>query len=86
MYPMDFEEFLWTLGNETLIPLVHDCFERKKPVGQALHRKAMDYFRQYLIVGGMPQAVDFYARIEDFRSVCQGGSAEKTKKSVGRKK
>jgi len=46
----------------------------------------MDYFRQYLIVGGMPQAVDFYARTEDFRSVCQGGSAEKMKKSVGRKK
>lgn len=71
MYPMDFEEFLWALGNETLVPLVHDCFESKKPMGQALHRKAMDYFRQYLIVGGMPQAVDLYARTGDFDTVDQ---------------
>lgn len=66
MYPMDFEEFLWALGDETLVPLMKDCFEKKKPMGQLLHRKAMDYFRQYMIVGGMPQAVDLFARTRDF--------------------
>lgn len=66
MYPLDFEEFLWALGNDTLMDFIHMCFEKKKPLGQALHRKAMDYFRQYMIVGGMPQAVDFYVRTRDF--------------------
>lgn len=57
MYPLDFEEFLWAMENDTLMKLVRKCFNEKKPLGQALHRMAMDYFRQYLIVGGMPQAV-----------------------------
>lgn len=66
MYPMDFEEFLWAMGNETLMPLVRLNFEKKREMGQALHRKAMDYFRQYLIVGGMPQAVAKYVDTRDF--------------------
>ena len=57
MYPLDFEEFLWAMGNDTLMELVRKCFTEKKPLGQALHRMTMDFFRQYLIVGGMPQAV-----------------------------
>lgn len=57
MLPMDFEEFLWAIGNDTLMPLIRTCYEKRKPMGQALHRKAMDLFRQYLVVGGMPQAV-----------------------------
>ena len=69
MYPMDFEEFLWALGDETLVPYMRDCFEKKKPMGQLLHRKAMDYFRQYMIVGGMPQAVDLFARTRDFEAL-----------------
>ena len=69
MYPMDFEEFLWALENETMYPLIKNCFEKKKPLGQALHRKAMDLFRQYLIVGGMPQAVKAYAETKDFNKV-----------------
>lgn len=69
MYPMDFEEFLWALENETLMPIIRDCFEKKKPMGQALHRKALDYFRQYMIVGGMPQAVAQYAEKKDFEAV-----------------
>lgn len=69
MFPLDFEEFLWALENETLMELVRMCFNEKKPMGQALHRKAMDYFRQYLIVGGMPQAVDAYIRTRDFDRV-----------------
>ena len=60
MYPMDFEEFLWAMGNETLMDFIKNCFVNQKPMGQVMHRKAMDYFRQYLIVGGMPQAVQEY--------------------------
>lgn len=69
MYPMDFEEFLWALGNETMMDFVRVCFEKRKPLRQALHRKAMDYFRQYLIIGGMPQAVEAYVNTRDFARV-----------------
>ena len=51
MHPMDFEEFLWALDNDTLMDLIKKSFEEKKPLGQAMHRKVMDYFRQYMIVG-----------------------------------
>lgn len=66
MYPMDFEEFLWAVGNETMYPLITDCFQKQKPMGQVLHRKAMDMFRLYLIVGGMPQAVKAYIETQNF--------------------
>lgn len=69
MYPMDFEEFLWTMGNDTLMDIVRKRFEDRKSMGQVMHRKAMDYFRQYLIVGGMPQAVQEYAESKDFDRV-----------------
>lgn len=71
MYPMDFEEFLWAIGNDTLMPFARQRFEEKKPLGQAMHRKAMDQFRQYLIVGGMPQAVQTYVETRDFDQVDQ---------------
>lgn len=66
MFPMDFEEFLWALGNETLMPFIQECFASKRALGQALHRKAMDIFRQYMIIGGMPQVVDDFTRHRDF--------------------
>ena len=69
MYPMDFEEFLWALGNEALLPLAEQCFQKQKPLDQALHRKAMNFFRQYMIVGGMPQAVKEYVKSRDFDRV-----------------
>ncbi len=69
MYPMDFEEFLWAMGNDLLMPYLQDCFEKLQPVGQALHRKAMDLFRQYLVVGGMPQVVLSYVKTKDFAAV-----------------
>ncbi|MGM9734032.1 MAG: ATP-binding protein [Prevotella sp.] len=69
MYPMDFEEFLWAMGEEMLMPFIKDCFERKKPLGQLMHRRAMDYFRLYMIVGGMPQAVEKYVETRDFAKV-----------------
>lgn len=69
MYPLDFEEFLWALDNDTLMDFIRLCFEEKKPMGQVLHRKTMDYFRQYLIIGGMPQAVKTYRNSHDFDQV-----------------
>ena len=69
MYPLDFEEFLWATGNDTLMPFIRKSFAEKKPMGQIMHRKAMDYFRQYLIVGGMPQAVNEYIKTKDFNAV-----------------
>ena len=54
MFPMDFEEFLWAMGEEMLMPYIRECFAKQQPLGQALHRRAMDYLRQYIIVGGMP--------------------------------
>lgn len=71
MYPLDFEEFLWAMGNQNLMELIRKCFNDKKPLGELMHRKAMDYFRQYMIVGGMPQAVDEYIHTKDFNKVDQ---------------
>lgn len=69
MYPMDFEEFMWALGNDTLMDFIKKCYNSKTPLNQALHRKAMDYFKEYLIVGGMPQAVKLYSETRDFERV-----------------
>ncbi len=70
LLPMDFEEFLWAQGDEMTMPFIRDCFARMTPLGP-MHRKAMDLFRQYLIVGGMPQAVMAYAEGKDFVQVDQ---------------
>ncbi len=69
MYPLDFEEFLWGIGNEMLMPFIADCLHGLKPLGEAMHRKTMDYFRQYLLVGGMPQVVKEYIDSRDFIKV-----------------
>ena len=71
MYPMDFEEFLWAIGNESLMEIIRENYDNKKPMGQVLHRKAMTCFRQYLIIGGMPQAVSEYVQTDDLESVDQ---------------
>ena len=68
MFPMDFEEFLWSMGDEATIPLIRHCFETKQPLGQALHRKIMNDFRQYVLVGGMPQAVLAYIDGKNFET------------------
>lgn len=70
MFPMDFEEFLWAIGNDMLMPYIQQCFERRQPMG-ALHRKAMEYLRTYMIVGGMPQAVQAFVDFKDFDKVDQ---------------
>lgn len=69
MYPLDFEEFLWAMGNDMLMEYIKHCYIKRMPMGQAMHRKAMDFFRQYMIVGGMPQAVAEYVKTKDFDRV-----------------
>ena len=59
MYPMDYEEFRWALGDEVTIPLLRRMAERKEPLGAA-HRQMLRDFRVYMLVGGMPQAVAEY--------------------------
>jgi len=55
MFPMDFEEFAWATGNGAMLPLIERRFRERLPVGADMHRQIMDVFRQYLVVGGMPQ-------------------------------
>lgn len=69
MYPMDYEEFLWALGDETTMPLLQKVFESLKPVGEQLNRKLMRDFRLYMLVGGMPQAVDAFIQTNNLRMV-----------------
>ena len=69
MYPMDFEEFLWAMGRNTLMDFIRSHYTDKLPLGPAMHRKIMDYFKEYMIVGGMPQAVEEYIKTKNFESV-----------------
>lgn len=68
MFPMDFEEFLWALGVEPVMKLIRRRFAEGKPMGQSDHRMAMELFRQYLVVGGMPQAVEAFANGRDIKA------------------
>lgn len=70
MYPMDFEEFGWAAEESVLMDYIRSCFEKKAPLEQALHSKAMFLFRQFLIVGGMPKPVSIYfENAKDFEKV-----------------
>lgn len=60
LYPMDYEEFKWALGDNTAIPQLKMVFDKKISIGDAVTRKLMRDFRIYMVVGGMPQAVDTY--------------------------
>lgn len=66
LYPMDFEEFLWAMGDETLMDFIRKCYEEKKSLTDLMHRKVMDYYKQYLIIGGMPQVILEYINTNDF--------------------
>lgn len=68
MFPLDFEEFLWAMGDEVTVPFIRQAFETKKPLGDAIHRKIMNSFRQYLLVGGMPQSVLAYQDGKNFEA------------------
>lgn len=70
MFPMDFEEFLWAVGNDILMPYIEQCLEKRQPLGPH-HRKAMEYLRTYMIVGGMPQAVKTFVETKDYDKVDQ---------------
>ena len=68
MYPMDFEEFAWALGEEVMADYIRKCYEKRMPLEQSMHAKAMMLFRQYMIVGGMPQSILAYiGNDRDFR-------------------
>ena len=69
MYPMDYEEFLWAIGDTSTIPLLGKCFESRKAVGEQLNRRLLRDFRLYMLVGGMPQAVNEYIETNNFRKV-----------------
>ena len=68
MYPMDYEEFRWAMGDTATIPLLHSIWEHPQPLKEA-HRKLMRDFRLYMLVGGMPQAVDAYLESNNFEIV-----------------
>lgn len=69
MYPMDFEEFLWAMNNKVIMDNIRYSFENKKPLGLAVHKKAFEYFKQYIIVGGMPQAVNKFIETNSYIKV-----------------
>lgn len=60
MYPMDFEEFLWAIGDEITAETIKHLLQSKKPAGNAMHRNLMRIFRLYMLIGGMPQAIETY--------------------------
>lgn len=60
MYPMDFEEFLWAVGDEITSDTIKLLLKSKKSAGNAMHRNPMRMFRLYMLIGGMPQAVEAY--------------------------
>lgn len=69
MYPMDLEEFMWATEQDMLFDFVKSQFENMVPLGQALHRQMMETLRMYMLVGGMPQAVQSYVDRKDMRDV-----------------
>ena len=72
MRPMDFSEFLLAMGDEMLMGLISLQFGKPQPMGQDMHRRAMTRLREYLIVGGMPEAVEIYAKTRDFDKADRG--------------
>ena len=69
MYPMDFEEFLWAKGDTITAGAIRDAFEHKRPLGDDIHRAIMRTFREYLAVGGMPQAVAAFVEGRTFEEI-----------------
>ena len=60
MYPLDFEEFATYIGEDLLLDYISDCFKKKEPLERSMHNKALRLFKEYLLVGGMPQVVLAY--------------------------
>lgn len=71
MYPMDYEEFRWALGDSVTLPLLQESFNNRRSLGDGVCRKLMRDFRLYMIVGGMPQAVNTYIQSNNLSDVDQ---------------
>lgn len=69
MYPMDFEEFLWAKKDTFTADVIRDAFENSRPLGDAIHRKVMQTFRTYMVVGGMPQAVKAFVEGKNYQEI-----------------
>ena len=69
MFPMDFEEYLWAIGDHTTIPVIKEAFNSRTPLGDAIHSKIMKNFRTYMAVGGMPQAVEALVQGKTFAQI-----------------
>lgn len=69
MYPMDFEEYLWAIKDDVTYQAIKHSFEKRKPLGDAIHRRIMKTFRTYMVVGGMPQAVDAFVNGKTFAQI-----------------
>lgn len=69
MFPMDFEEFLWAKGDYNTVDLLRSAFDEKISIGDDTHRKMMRFFREYMLVGGMPQAVSTYVTTNNLMMV-----------------
>lgn len=69
MYPMDYEEFRWALGDNDTIPLLREMLQKKRPLGDDVNRKMLRDYRLYMLVGGMPQAVSKYIETHDLMHV-----------------
>lgn len=69
MYPMDYEEFRWALGDNETIPVLKEMLESKRPLGDDVNRKMLRDYRLYMLVGGMPQAVSKYLETHDLMKV-----------------
>jgi len=70
MYGIDFEEFLWGMGiSDDMIKKLRDYFESRSVIPEAINSQMMSYYRQYIAIGGMPEAVQKYINTKDFREV-----------------
>ena len=66
LYPMDIEEFMLAIGEETLVQQIRQCFDANTPLPSALHEAALMLYRQYLVVGGMPECVLQFVETKDY--------------------
>ena len=69
MYPMDFEEFLWAIGDEVTADTIKFLYKNKKSAGNAMHRNLMRIFRLYMLIGGMPQSIETYITKNNLQEV-----------------
>ena len=66
LYPLDFEEFLTATGNDLLIDEITECYTQMSPMNEGLHQKALDLYHDYLIIGGMPEAVKAFIEANSY--------------------